>query len=74
MPPKKAAPVRPKVGPKKAAPVRPKVGPGGFTGKDSAKHTVTDLRRKASAIKRQHCPATSKMKRKELIAYIEKHQ
>eukprot|EP01043_Picozoa_sp_COSAG02_P082188 COSAG02_NODE_20470_length_830_cov_1.311902_1_plen_24_part_10 len=24
MPPKKAAPVRPKVGPKKAAPVRPK--------------------------------------------------
>ena len=42
--------------------------------KESAKHSVADLRKKASAIKRQQCPATSKMKRKELIAYIDKHQ
>ena len=40
-----------------------------------AKKTVNlDLRKQAAVIKKQHCPATSKMNRKELISYIEKHQ
>jgi hypothetical protein len=51
----------------------PKTGPAGFTGKQSAKHSVKDLRKQASTIKKRECPATSKMKRKELISYIEKH-
>eukprot|EP01043_Picozoa_sp_COSAG02_P019443 COSAG02_NODE_936_length_15800_cov_56.762945_7_plen_188_part_00 len=50
-----------------------KTGPAGFTGKQSAKHSVKDLRKQASTIKKRECPATSTMKRKELIAYIEKH-
>ena len=49
-------------------------GPKSFTGKQSAKHSVKDLRKQASAIKKRHCPATSKMNRKELISYIEKHR
>eukprot|EP01043_Picozoa_sp_COSAG02_P024575 COSAG02_NODE_1347_length_13138_cov_45.052535_9_plen_53_part_00 len=44
-----------------------------FTGKQSAKHSVKDLRKQASTIKKRECPATSTMKRKDLIAYIEKH-
>ena len=45
-----------------------------FVSKQSAKHSVKDLRKQASAIKQKHCPATSKMNRKELISYIEKHR
>ena len=74
MPPKQRAPVRPKSGPTKKAPVRPKAGPAGFTGKQSAKHSVKDLRKQASTIRKRECRATSKMKRKELISYIEKHR
>ena len=59
--------------PPKKAPVQPKSGPK-ITGKQSAKHSVKDLRKQASAIKKRECPATSKMNRKELISYIEKHR
>ena len=60
--------------PPKKAPVQPKSGPKKFTGKESGKHSVKDLRKKAAVIKKKHCPPTSKMKRKELVAYIEAHQ
>ena len=60
--------------PPKKAPVQPKSGPKSFTGKQSAKHSVKDLRKQAAAIKKRQCPATSKMNRKDLIAYIEKHR
>ena len=60
--------------PPKKAPVQPKSGPKRFTGKQSANHSVKDLRKQASAIKKRQCPATSKMNRKELISYIEKHR
>ena len=37
-----------------------------------AKKTVKQLRKEASAKKKRHCPATSKMKRVQLIEYLKK--
>ena len=37
-----------------------------------AKKTVKQLRKEASAKKKRHCPATSKMQRVQLIEYLKK--
>lgn len=41
--------------------------------KTTPKESVKKLRKEANDIKKRHCPPVSKMKRAELLAYIDKH-